>query len=422
MPPAETVVFNPADPSFRADPYPTYARLRELDPVHHAPWGAWVVSRYADCLAVLKDPRASSDPSRSDAYRRALEQGLLKPAEEALGRAPPFLIRDPPDHTRLRGLVSTAFTPKVVEGMRPRIQQIVDELLDRAADHGEVELIEEIAYPLPVRAICELLGVPPEDHDTFKGWSRLLSRAMDPEPLLPPEAIEGRRQAGNAFMQYFDDLIERRRQQPRDDLISALIAAEEAGDKLSHEELLATCILLLAAGHETTVSLIGNGTLALLRHPDQLGRLCDDPSLARSAVEEFLRYDAPVQFAFRAAKAELDVGGRSIPEGGQLILLLASANRDPQQFPGPDRLDIGRQENHHLAFGFGVHFCLGAPLARLEGEVCFSTLVQRFRRLQLLTEALEYKENIVNRGLRTLPVGLSLASSASTSSGCGTKG
>jgi len=402
---AAALLFNPLDPSFRADPYPTYARLRAEDPVHRAPWGAWLISRYAGCVALFKDPRASSDMSKSDAYRRAREQGLVDP-DEALAKTPPFLILDPPDHTRLRGLVSKAFTPAMIEGERTRIQQIVDELLDEAAERREVELIEEVAYPLPVRAICALLGVPPEDHETFKGWSRLLSQAIDPRPAQPPEAIEERRRAGNAFTDYFRALIAERRKQPRDDLLSALIAVEEAGDTLTEDELVSTCILLLAAGHETTVSLIGNGVLALLRHPDQLRMLRDDPSLARSAVEEFLRYDAPVQFAFRTTKEPIEAGGLTVGAGEQIMLLLASANRDPAQFPDPDRLDITRSDSRHLAFGFGIHFCLGSALARLEGELFFATLTRRFSELGLRTEAPPYAENIVNRRLAALPVEL----------------
>jgi cytochrome P450 len=392
-------------PELRADPYPAYAELRAEAPVCETPWGGWLVSRYADCASLLKDPRASSDPAHSNAYRDALQRGLID-RDEALGRTPPFLITDPPDHTRLRGLVSKAFTPRVIEGLRPRVQEIVDELLDSAKERGETELVEEIAYPLPVRVVCELLGVPAEDHGTFKEWSRLLARSMDPQPLLPPEVIEGRRRAGNAFTEYFRDLIAERRRSPRPDLISSLIEAEEAGDKLSADELLSTCILLLGAGHETTASLIGNGVLALARHADEWRRLHADPSLARSAVEEFLRYDAPVHFAFRTAKEEIELRGKSIPRGSQLLLLLASANRDEERFARPDRLDIARDDNHHLSFGAGRHFCLGAPLARLEGEVFFGSLAQRFAAIELTVDARAYKPNIVNRGLASLPVRL----------------
>ena len=406
MPVAEPIVFNPLDPGFRADPYALYARMRAEDPVHQAPFGRWVLSRYADCVAILRDPRASSDLTNSAAYQQAIEKrGGIAP-DAPLLKMRPFLILDPPDHTRLRGLVSKAFTPKVVEGLRPRIQELVDELLDAVAEQGSMEVIEDFAYPLPVTVICELLGVPPEDHGTFKEWSRHLARGQDPPEVLSPEVVKRSVDAMTLFMDYFGGLIKEHRKRPRSDLLSALIEAEDAGDKLTEDELLSTCVFLLAAGHETTVNLIGNGTLALLRHPDQLSKLRDDPSLAGSAVEELLRYDAPVQFAMRTAREEIELAGLTIPKGAQITLLLGAANRDPEQFPHPDRLDITRADNHHIAFGFGIHFCLGAPLARVEGEIAFRTLVRRFRGLELQTERPEYNENIVLRGLASLPVGL----------------
>lgn len=396
-------LYSPLDPTFHADPYPTYARLRAEDPVHETAAGAFVVSRYDDCVSILTDERASSDPSYSDAVRIAREGGSRR-TDEALGRTPPFLLKDPPDHTRLRGLVSKAFTPRVVEGHRPRIQALVDKLLDGVAETGGAELIAEVAYPLPVIVICELLGVPPEDHATFKQWSGDLARAQDPESILPPEAIEARKNAGNSFAQYFRDLVATRRKQPGDDLLSALIAVEEAGDTLTEDELVSNCIFLLAAGHETTVNLIGNGTLALIQHPEQVQRLRAEGSLVRSAIEEMLRYDAPVQVAGRIAREDIEVGERVIPGGRQIAVLLASANRDAERFAEPDRLDITRRDNHHLSFGNGIHYCLGAPLARVEGEVYFQALVERFARISLATETLDYKPNIVNRGLQALHI------------------
>ena len=408
----EPVIFNPLDPAFHIDPYAVYARLRAEQPIHESPIGAWVLSRYADCVAILKDHRSSSDARNSDIFKNAVEQGQVDPEKQALGDTQPFLFLDPPDHTRLRGLVSKAFTPKVVEGLRPRIQELVDELLDAVAAKGSMEIIEDLAYPLPVIVICEMLGVPAEDHETFKGWSREAARSLDPEEILPPEVQEQRRQAMESFADYFRTLIEERRKDLKDDLISALIEAEEAGDKLSEEELLSTCVLLLVAGHETTVNLIGNGALALLRHPDQLELLRNDPSLAPRAVEEILRYDPPVQMTGRTALEDIQIGGVTIRKGQQAILLLAAANRDPEQFADPDRLDITREENRHLSFSFGTHFCLGAPLARLEGEIALGTLVRRFQGLKLQTEAPEYKENITLRGLASLPVAFSAAASS----------
>ena len=408
----ESVIFNPLDPAFHIDPYAVYARLRAEQPIHESPFGAWVLTRYADCVAILKDHRSSSDARNSDIFKNAVEQGLVDPEKQALGNTQPFLFLDPPDHTRLRGLVSKAFTPKVVEGLRPRIQELVDELLDAVAAKGSMEIIEDLAYPLPVVVICEMLGVPAEDHATFKEWSREAARSLDPEEILPPEVQERRRQAMESFADYFRALIEERRKDLKDDLISALIEAEEAGDKLSEEELLSTCVLLLVAGHETTVNLIGNGALALLRHPDQLEMLRNDPSLAPRAVEEILRYDPPVQMTGRTALEDIQIGGVTIRKGQQAILLLAAANRDPEQFADPDRLDITRSDNRHLAFSFGTHFCLGAPLARLEGEIALGTLVRRFQGLKLQTEAPEYKENITLRGLASLPVAFSAAASS----------
>jgi cytochrome P450 len=398
----EPVLFNPLDPNFRIDPYPVYKRLLGEAPVYEMPFGGLAFSRYDDIVAILRDPRSSSNEENSSQY----EEWVKEHGEpERLSGARPFLFLDPPDHTRLRGLVNKAFTPRTTERLRPRVVEIVDELLDGVEKKGSLEVIEDLAYPLPVRVICELMGVPAEDHETFRGWSRDLARGLDPQELMPAEEIERRQATIDQFTEYFTALIEKHRKDPRDDLLSALIAAEEAGDKLSPEELLSTCILLLVAGHETTVNLIGNGTLALLRNPDQLERLRDEPSLAKSAVEEVLRYDPPVQFTGRIALEDMEVGGATLRKGQQSVLLLAAANRDPAAFPDPDRFDITRENNHHLAFSFGAHYCVGAPLARLEGEIALGALVRRFDKLSLRIDQPPYKENIVLRGLSELPVG-----------------
>jgi cytochrome P450 len=383
--------FDPFDPAFRVDPYPLYQRLREENPIHPGPIGGLVLTRHADCLHVLRHPAASSDERKGDLFRAMEEAGEI---DRELAENRPFLFLDPPDHTRLRRLVSKAFTPRTVERLRPRVQALVDELLDAVVPTGSIELVEDLAYPLPVQVISELLGVPPEDHERFKGWSRDLARGLDPDFILPPEVLERRKEAIDAFSAYFLELIAERRRVPQDDLLSALVAAEDEGDRLTEQELLSTCTLLLVAGHETTVNLIANGTLALLRHPDQLQRLRQEPSLARSAVEELLRYDPPVQMTGRVA----------LEKGAFALLLLASANRDPAAFPEPDRLDLGRIDNHHLSFGFGTHFCLGAPLARLEGEVVLTTLVRRCPDLALATDTPRYKENLILRGLEALPL------------------
>ncbi len=390
--------FNPMDPEFLADPYPTYHRLRAEDPVHQSPLGFWVLTRYDDVQAVMRDPRLVKEPIVS---LLAARFGIAVPPGVGLS----MLDRDPPDHTRLRGLVSKAFTPRVVEGLRPRVRQIVDGLLDRVEDAGAMDLIEEFAYPLPVIVICELLGVPVEDHERFKGWGLDLARGLD-AIMLPPDSEIARRsgEARRGLATYFRELIAERRASPRADMISGLIAAEEAGDTLSADELIATCILLLVAGHETTVNLIGNGTLALLRHPGELERLRTNPGLIGSAVEELLRYDGPVQRTARVPSEDVVVGGRTIEAGAMVMPFLGAADRDPAQFPDPDRLDIGRADNRHVAFGWGIHFCLGAPLARLEGQIALQTLVRRRPKLALATDRVEYRQSLTLRGLSALPV------------------
>ena len=406
---AEPLVFNPFDPEFRVDPYKSYRRFLAEDPVHQSMFGGWVVTRYADCVGLLRDTRMSSDMRNSNMFQAF----LASQNEEALelfapaSQIRPFLFLDPPDHTRLRGLVSKAFTPKVIEELRSRIQEVVDGLLDAALEKGSIEVIGDLAYPLPVQIISEMLGVPPEDHETFKGWSRELARSLDPDFGTPLEELQQRRDAALAFADYFRSLIAERRDAPRDDLLSALVAVEERGDTLTEEELLATLTLLLVAGHETTVNLIGNGTLALLRNPDQRRRLRDDPSLAKNAVEEVLRYDPPVQMTVRNALEPVEVGGVTVEKGQETVILLGAANRDPAQFSDPERFDVARPDaNRHLAFSSGHHFCLGAPLARLEGQIALNTLVQRTgeRQLDLQHDPPDYKENIVLRGLAALPI------------------
>ena len=390
--------FNPMDPEFLADPYPTYHRLREEDPVHHSPMDFWVLTRYEDVAAVLRDPRFIKEPLVSMVAARF---GVSVPPGVELS----MLDRDPPDHTRLRSLVSKAFTPRVVEGLRPRIQKMVDDLITRAEAVGTMDLIEEFAYPIPVNVICEMLGVPVDDHERFKGWSLDIARGLD-SVWLPLESEIPKRSgaARHAIGDYMRGLIAERRASPRGDLLSALIAAEEAGDKLSEDELIATCILLLIAGHETTVNLIGNGTLALLRHPEELRRLRETPGLITSAVEELLRYDGPVQRTARITSTEVTIGGRTIPKGEMVMPFIGAADRDPSQFPDPDRLDLGRADNRHIAFGWGIHFCLGAPLARVEGQIAIDTLVRRLPGLALVDAEPEHRQSLTLRGLKALPV------------------
>jgi cytochrome P450 len=392
------IQFNPMAPEFVADPYPTYHRLRAEDPVHHSALGFWVLTRYADVIAMLRDPRLVKEPIAAFVAARF---GMAVPPGLGLS----MLDRDPPDHTRLRGLVSKAFTPKALEALRPHIRQIVDGLLAKVEGKGEMDLIEEFAYPLPVRVICEMLGVPVADHERFKGWGLDIARGLDAIMLPPDSEVARRSMAGRpAQAGYIPQLIAEPRAAPRDDMLSALIAAEEAGDKLNEDELLATCLLLLVAGHETTVNLIGNGSLALLRHPAELRRLRENPGLIGSAVEELLRYDGPVQRTARIPSEDVTIGGVTIPKGEMVMPFLGAADRDPAQFPDPDRLDITRSDNRHIAFGMGIHFCLGAPLARMEGQIAINAMLERLPKLALATDRPEYRESLTLRGLKALPV------------------
>jgi len=359
---------------------------------------------------MLRDRRVSSD-SLNVATER-MPEGFRTPIAEddpvaqAMIEMRPFLFRDPPDHTRLRGLVSKAFTPKVVESLRERTQRMVDELLDDALEANQVDLLEEFAYPLPVRVICDLLGVPVEDHDRFKEWSNALARGLDPDFLLAQEVIDARGEAVLQFSQYFFELLADRKQHPGEDLLSRLVAAEDGGTTLSEAEMLSTCILLLVAGHETTVNLISGGTLALLSHPDQLERFRTDPGVGRSAVEEMLRYVSPVQLTGRALTEDCEFGGVEFAAGDFAMLLLASGNHDPEQFDEPERFDVTRTPNNHLGFGFGIHHCLGAPLARMETQVALTSLVRRAPGLALAVDDVAYKSNVVLRGMESLPVAL----------------
>jgi len=398
-----TVQYNPFIPEVHANPYPMYARLRAEDPVHWSPlMEAWVLTRYDDVVAVLTDSRFSAD--RRQARNRFAEE-IARREEEfgPFGRTRTMLTSDPPEHTRLRRLVSKAFTPRMVVGLRPRIQEIVDELLDEAADNGHMDVIRDLAYPLPVIVIAEMLGVPPEHRDQFKHWSDEIVGAIG-GPLVPQETLERSRVAVHALAAYLRGVIAARRREPRGDLVSALIAAEEQGHILSEDEMLATAMLLLVAGNETTTNLIGNGMLSLLRNPEQMDRLRADPSLVPAAVEELLRYDGPVQATGRVAMEEVEIGGQMVTPGQAVLTVLGAANRDPARFQNPDELDLGREPNEHVAFGDGIHFCLGAPLARAEGQIAFETLLRGFASPRLETEDLQWGGSFILRGLRSLPI------------------
>ncbi|HEU5194031.1 MAG TPA: cytochrome P450 [Methylomirabilota bacterium] len=395
----DEILFNPLLPEFHADPYPFYRRLREKEPVHQSPMGFWVLTRYEDCVAVLRDPRFGREE-----FQQMLTNVYGDDSEKPhLPRS--MLFRDPPDHTRLRALVSKAFTPRMVETMRDHIQEIVDRLLDRVQAAGRMDVIEDLAYPLPVTVICEMLGVPVDDHASIRGWSADIARSLDAIGLPSDQGIVERgRKARRALAEYFRRLVPERRARPQQDLLSGLIVAEEQGDKLSSDEVIAMCLLLFIAGHETTVNLIGNGTLALLRHPEQLRKLRAEPGLIGNAVEELLRYDSPVQRTARITNTEAEVAGQPMPKGTMVITALGAANRDPAQFADPDVLDVTRKDPRHISFGFGIHFCLGAPLARVEGQVALGTLLRRLPKLALAETNLEWRESSVLRGLKRLNV------------------
>jgi cytochrome P450 len=395
-------LFNPLSPEFIRDPYPSYERLRSTDPMHVTPFGAFLASRHAEVSLVLRDKRFGKDFVERTT-RRYGPQVMEEPVFRSMRHW--MLQQDPPDHTRLRGLVVKAFTARRVEDMRPRIQAIVDEMLDRSAPLGHMDLIEDFAFRLPVTIICDMLGIPPEHREVFYTSSRNGGRLLDPVPLSPAEIAQANTGTAAAQM-YFQQLFELRRKNPGDDLTTQLVQAEEDGSKLSNEELTANIILLFGAGHETTVNLIGNGLLALHRNPDQLALLRANPALITNAIEEFLRYDSSVQMAGRVALEDIDdLGGKKIPKGESVLCLLGSANRDPAVYPDrPDRLDIVRPNVRPLSFGGGIHFCLGAQLARIEAEVAIATLLRRLPDLRLDdAKTPEWRPTFVLRGLKSLP-------------------
>ena len=359
------------DPANRADPYSICAQFRDSGPFQLPGANVTVFSTYRDCDEVLRHPSSSSDRLKSTMARRLAESGS---APRPLG-PPGFLFLDPPDHTRLRKLVSKAFAPKVVSGLQTEISALVDGLLDRVAENGEFEVVEDFAHPLPVAVICRLLGVPLEDEPQFSRASALLAQALDPFVAFTGavrDGFEERMQAARWLREYFHGLIEERRSRPGDDFISGLIAVEESGDQLSHDEIISTCNLLLIAGHETTVNLIGNAILAMLRNPIEWAALAADAGRALAIVEETLRYDPPVQMVGRIALDGMAIGGIEVPAGDIMFLLLAAAQRDPAEFDRPDTFDPDRGTLRHLGFGRGAHYCLGAPLARLEAGAALS--------------------------------------------------
>ena len=391
------VVYNPFSAAMARNPYPIYAELRARAPVHrNRLLDAWVLSRHADVDAVLRDfRRFSNDQRKRDPVRRRRSTLPQIPY-------PTILFLDPPDHTRLRSLVNKAFTPKAVADLEPRIRRMTRTLLDAAADPNGFDLMETLANPLPVMVIADMLGVPVEDRAQFREWSNQRARIL--EPTVGRREFRIAEEASKSLDAYFLSIIKARRIVPRDDIISALIHVEEAGDRLTEGEMLGLLRLLLVAGNETTTNLIGNGMLALLRHPEQLRALREDPGRIPAAVEELLRFDSPVQASLRLVLEDCEVNGIPLRRDDNVLLLNGAANHDPAVFDHPERLDIGRRENNHVAFGRGIHFCLGAPLARLEGRVAIEVLLERYPSLRLMSDRPAFRNSIVLRGLETLPV------------------
>jgi hypothetical protein len=402
--PADVIGFNPLLPEYRENPHPFLRRLREADPVHWSPvFQVWVLTRYADVVAALRDGRLSCSPREWHNYEKHLLRGTAAAASPQATVARHFMLQiDPPDHTRLRALVSKAFTPRVVEALRPQIQATVDEMLDRVQSRGEMDIVADLAYPLPIIVIGRLLGTPRDADQRIKEWSAITLPSFG--AAISAHQLDLINRAAAEFSKFFQGLIAQRRRLPGNDLIDGLIAARDGENKLSDAELISTCILLVAAGHVTTVQLIAKGMLLLLQNPDQLARLKRQPSLIETAVEEMMRCEAPLQIVGRTAMEDLQIAGKTIRKGQMLLVSLLAANRDPAQFPEPDRFDISRSPNRQIAFGYGDHFCAGAPLARLEARVAIETLLRRLPDLQLAGAAMDYDRSLLLRGLKSLPV------------------
>ena len=385
-------------PEGRADPYPLYRRIREVAPLFRSGMGAWFCTSYEAGSAVLRDSRMARPPAD---LRFEVDRPEWAPLVAAQQRS--MLFANPPDHTRIRGLVAKAFTPRVVEGMRPYVAGMVDAILDEAAERGELDVIDALSYPLPITVICEMLGIPDVDRDAIRAWTRTFVATL--EPVVTDEAYAAAVRATVESEAYLRSVVDERRSSPGDDLISTLIAVEEEGEGLTTDELIANLNLLLGAGFETTMNLVGNGMLALLRHPDEMAQLRSDPSLMRNAVEELLRYDGSVQIAGpRLAEEDVTVGDVTIPAGEVVAVLLGAANRDPARFEDPDRLDVDRPDPHPLTFGGGIHFCLGAALARLEAQEAIGRLLRRFDVIELLDDEPQWHPTFNLRGLKSLPV------------------
>ncbi len=401
------VMYNPFEPGYFDDPYAQFTRLRDLDPVHPTLDGNWMLFRYDDVFRVLRDPTLSVDDRN---IRHSARAEMMTEIVEERGRrreVRSMLGLDPPDHDRLRRLVSKAFTPRAIVGLRPLVPRLVDEALDRIEEQGSTDLIADLAFPLPFEVISVMLGMPEADMLQIRDWSNAMVKTLD--PMLSEDEGRAAIDAGEKMDDYLAEVIEWKRQNPADDMLTELIRAEEDGDRLTSAELAAQVALLFIAGHETTVNLIGNGTRALLRHRDQWDRLVADPSLIVHGIDELLRFDPPVQISRRIATADLEVEGRQVAAGSFMACVLASANRDPAKFgPDADRLDLTRENaGHHVSFGSGVHYCLGASLAKLEGQIAIGSFVRRFPAAHLTDAPAVWNGRINLRGLAQLPIELS---------------
>lgn len=397
--------YNLSAPEVLENPYPTYRRILLEDPVYWSDFfGGWYLMRYKDVAAAMQDKRISSKRPPISKIPESEQQKIL-PLLETLSKW--ILFCDPPEHTRLRPLFNKAFTPSIIGSMAEQIQTLVDELIDGVYERGNMNIIHDLAYPMPAIVIAQMLGAKSEDREQFKKWSNDLARFFGMF-RMKPEILTTAQQSIIEMTEYFRRILEERRQNPQDDLMSSLIFAQEKGNSLNDDEILSNCVFLTFAGHETTTNLIANGLLALLKNPSQMQKLKDDPSLITTTVEEFLRYDSPVQRQARIAVTDLEIDGKQISQGQRLFLVIGAANRDPEQFLDPDKLDITRSENPHLAFGKGTHFCLGASLGRLEAQIAIDTIVRRLSNLHLDTDRIEWHQNPSLRGMKSMPVAFNL--------------
>jgi pimeloyl-[acyl-carrier protein] synthase len=384
---------------FSRNPYPLYRFLRRRFPVLRTPVGFWIITRYADAYNILRDRRTSTfdltalDTFPPDDGLRSM-QVLLRPALQ---------FRFPPDHTRLRRVMGKVFSPANLEAMRPRVQKIADRLLDAVRERGAMDAVADLAFPLPVAVLADLMGVPERDFPLLRDWVRSLGGSIDPAASANDPGVSVRDTIASA-KRYFAGLAAERRKNPGEDLLSLLVSGEDRGEVASEDEVVSNAIFTLVAGHETTMNMLANGTLALLRNPDCADRLRRDPALIDSTVDEVLRYDSPAQVTFRTAMEPIEIGGRTVPPGEHLVVIMGAANRDPARFPDPDRFDVTRPDNNHLAFAGGIHRCIGEPLAKLEGRITFETLLRRMPKLRLAGQDYQWRRTMVLRGLERLPV------------------